>query len=80
MRPQIISIVIAAAQNVSAENDAPLHFRAESRAARFAVKFNRVGTVHPRAVADAVEAREIGRRFRSGDDVIRRHCVIRVRQ
>ena len=45
-----------------------------------AVKFNRVGAVHARAVTNAVEAREVRRSFRGRDDVVSRRGIIRVRQ
>ena len=42
---------------------------------------HRVGVpVHPRAVADAIKAREVRRSFRRGNDVVGRNRVIRVRQ
>ena len=59
LRAQIIRVVIAAAQNVGAQDDSPLHLSAKTRAARPAIKFNRVSAVHSRAIADAVEAREV---------------------
>ena len=42
LRAQVIGIVIAAAQHVGAENDATLHFCAETRTARFGVKLDRI--------------------------------------
>lgn len=56
---QIISIVVTAAQNISAQDNAPLDLGPETGAPRPAVKLARVRPVHPRAVADAVEAGEI---------------------
>ena len=81
LRPQIIRVVIAAAQNVGAENDSALHLRAETRAARLGCKVPPDPFPSTRsAVADAVEPREIRRRLRRRDDVISRDRVIRVRQ
>src|ERR1043166_404846 len=80
LRAQIKRVVVAAAQHVRAEDDTSFHFRAESLPAGLAVKFDRVGAIHTRAVADAVKAREVRGRFGRRDDVVSRRGVFGVRE
>ena len=62
LRAQVIGVVVAAAQHVGAENDAPFHFRAETFLAGPAVMIEQVLRLLARdAVTHAVEARQIGR-------------------
>src|SRR5262249_39584248 len=53
---------------------------AETGAPCLAVEFNRVDSVDPQAIADAVEPREVGAGLGRGDDVISGNRVLRVRQ
>src|SRR6266403_3934910 len=45
LRAQIISVVVTGTQNVSAENDAPFHFRAETFVASTAIKIEHVSWI-----------------------------------
>src|SRR5262249_31578615 len=74
VRAEVVGVVVAGRQRVGAEQDAPLHFRAESRAPRVGVE--RVHVVAPlmtKAVAHAVEARQVRAGFRGRHQVVRRH-------
>ena len=65
LRLQVVGVVVARGEDEGAEQDAPLHLRAEARVARRAVHraevplAARAGRLHAQAVAHAVEAREV---------------------
>ena len=81
LRPEVIGVVVAAAEDVGAEDDAALDFRAEAFLAGPCHNVEQVCRVRrAMAVADAVKAREIRGGFRCGDDVIDADGVFGVRQ
>src|SRR5262249_5212643 len=55
----VVSIVVAAAQNIGAKDDSPFDFRTETRTACVTVKFGGIFAGHACSVTDAVEARQI---------------------
>ena len=71
MRLQVVGVVVAVAQHIGADHDAALHFGAEALRARLLVHVLQVlvlgGAV---AVAHAVVARQVRRRFGRGDHVV----------
>lgn len=67
----VVGIVVAGGEDVGAEDDAAFDLRAEAFFARAAVEIEDVvGLFSAVAVADAVEAGEVGGGFRGGDDVV----------
>src|SRR6516165_4520073 len=57
---QVIRVVIAGAQNVSAKNDSPFHFRTKTLLSRSPVKIENVfGIFSTIPVTNAIEAREV---------------------
>src|SRR5881396_76198 len=81
LRAQIIRIVIAGAQNVSAKNDPAFYFRAETFLSRAAVMIEEISWMFgPMSVAYAIKAGEIRRSLRRCQNVIDCNGVIGVRQ
>ena len=77
LRLQIICVIIARAQHISAQHDAALALRAEAFAACVAIHLGqRAGVRGARSVAHAVIARQVRAGFRRGDDVIAGDGVI----
>src|SRR5205814_4387979 len=77
LRAQIISVVVRRTQNVSAENDAPFHFRAETFLAGAAVMIEQIFWVfRPMSVANAIKARQVCRSLGRGQDVINSDGII----
>src|SRR3954453_20294747 len=73
---QIIGVVVTGAQNVSAKNNAPFHFRSETFLTRAAVKIENVfGIFSTIPVPHAIEASEVRGSFRRSNNVINRDCV-----
>lgn len=70
LRAEVIGVVVTAAEHVGAEDDAAFDFGAEPRAAGEFVHFGRIAAGDAGAVADAVEAGEVGGGFGGSDDVI----------
>src|SRR5262249_17032790 len=71
LRTQIIGVVVTGAQNVSAQNDPPFHFRSETLLTRAAVKIEhafRIFSAIP--VPNAVEASKVRGSFSGGNNVI----------
>ena len=76
MRAQVIGVVITGAQNVSAKNNPPFHFRSETFLTRAAVKIENVFRIFStRPVTHAIEASEVRGSFRGGNNVINRDRV-----
>ena len=81
LRLQVVGIVIACAQRVGAEHDAPFYFRSESIVAAAPVHIRkRAGVAGAVAIAYAIKSRQVGGSFGSRNDVIRGDCVFGVRQ
>ena len=78
---EVVGVVVPAAEDVGAEDDAALDLGAEAFLAGAAVMVEEIGGVlGAMAVADAVEAGEIGGGLGGGEDVIDGHGVIGVRE
>ncbi len=81
MRAQIVGVVVARAEHISAEYDTALHFVAEALTAALGEKGQRVFRLFTAvAVAHAIETGEIGGGFSCGYDIVNRHSQLRVRQ
>ena len=72
--------MVPGAQRVGPQNNPPFDLGAKPGAARLGVRFQHVRPPHPRAIADAVESREIRARLRRRDQIVNRHRIIGVRQ
>ena len=79
---EVERVVVARRERVRAEHDPALHLGPEALAARREVVGDEVAALEPDrvAVAHAVVAREVRRRLRRHDDVVRREAVVGVRQ
>src|SRR4029077_11043318 len=76
LRAQVIGVVITGAQNVSAKDDAPFHFRPETLLTRAAVKIEDIFRIFSTmSVTHAVESSEIRRSLRGGNNVIDRDRI-----
>ena len=81
LRLEVIGVVVAVRQHVGADEDPPLHLGAEALGARLLVHVGQVGVGGGAvAVPDAVEARQVRRRFRRRDHVVHRDRQPDVRQ
>jgi hypothetical protein len=81
LRAKIVRIVIAGAQHVSAENDAAFDFGAKTFfPSPFVMLEQAICIFRAISVPDAVETREIGRRFRRCDHVLNVDRVFGMRQ
>ena len=81
LRAQIVGVVIAAAEHVGAEDDAPFDLGAEPFLARPAIVVEQAGGVlRAMPVPHAVEAGEIRRSLGGGDDVVHADGVLGIRQ
>ena len=79
--PQVVGVVVAGAERVGAEHDAPLRLGAEALLAALGVEL--LQAAHARgavAEADAVVARQVGRGLGGGDEVVGADAVLRVGQ
>ncbi len=77
---QVVGVVVAGAQHVGAEHDAPLHLGAEARAracARYMSPSVLAAVAAREAVAHAVVARQVRARLGRGDQVVDRDGVRR---
>ena len=80
LRLQVVGVVVAGRQHIGADHDAALDLAAEAGGAGLLVHVDDVLARHAQAVADAVIAREVGRRLGRRDDVVGRQRVFGVRQ
>ena len=68
---RVVGVVVAGCEDVGAEDDAALDLGAEALLAGFLIEIKDVSGIGGAvAVADAVEAGQVRRRFRRGDDVV----------
>jgi hypothetical protein len=76
-----VGVVVAVAQHIGADQDAPLGLGAEALGARLLDHVDQVvvlgGAV---AIAHAVEARQVAARLRRGDDVVHRDAELGIGQ
>ena len=72
--------MVAGRQRVGADHDAALHLGPEAGVACGLVHRADVGTVHAQAIADAVEAGQIGGGLGRRDHVVRSQAVAGIRQ
>src|SRR5581483_7154403 len=71
LRAQIIGVVITGTQDVSAKEEAPFYFRAETFRACASVVIEQVFWIFSAiTVTHAIEARQIGRGFSGGENVV----------
>ena len=74
LRLQVIRVVVAVRQHVGADENPTLHLGAEAFGARLPVHVGEIGVRRGAvAVAHAIEARQVRRRFGRRDDVVHRH-------
>ena len=80
LRLSVIRVVISRRERVRPDHDAPRRLLAEAFAARLEENLpERIG-LGARPIADAVEARQVGRGLRGREDVINGQRVLGVRQ
>src|SRR4029453_5579377 len=76
LRAQVIGVVITGAQNVSAKNDSPFHFRSETPLTGATVKIEYVFRIFSTvSVTPAIEASEVRGSFSGGNNVVNRDRV-----
>ena len=80
LRLEIVGIIVARAEGIGAEHDPALDLRPETLAARAAIRLPQRFPRLRQAVADAVVARQVGRRLRRRDQVVDRQRQVGVRQ
>jgi hypothetical protein len=92
LRTQIIRIIIAGAESISAKENAPFDFRAETSASSPGIELqhqvfggrltslDRRRPFDPQSVTHTIKAREVGARFGGSNDVIGRYGVFSVRE
>src|SRR5205085_2025368 len=81
LRAQIIGVVITGTENVSAENNSPFHFRAESFRTRAGVMIKQTAHfLRTMSVAHAIKAREIGRGLCRRQNIVNADGVVRMRK
>src|SRR5689334_11638996 len=81
LRLEVVGVVVTGRQCIGTDHDPALYFRAETFATGTLVQVFQVFRVFA-AIAEtyAIEARQVGGRFRRGDHVVRRNRVLHVRQ
>ena len=75
---QIIGIVITGTENVSAENNSPFYFRAESFPPVERNDQTSCSLSRPMPVPDSIKAREVGRSFRRRQNIVNADGVFRM--
>src|SRR5438093_5570078 len=80
LRAQIVGVVVAGREHVSADHHPPAHFLAETLRARLLVHVDDVAARNAQSVAHAIVAREVRGGFRGRHDVIGRQRVFGMRQ
>ena len=75
-RSPIVFVAVAVRKRVSAQQNPPLDFAPESGGARFFIHLFQGLALDAQAVANAVVARQIARRFGGAQNIIRRHPQI----
>src|SRR5205807_2739401 len=78
---QVVSVIVSRAQRVCTAHDAPFHFCAESEIAGAAVHLRKSARFRStKAVAHAIEPRQVGGSLSCGDNVVRRDRIFRMWQ
>ena len=81
LRVDVVGVVVAVREHVGADQDAALHFGAEAFGAGLLVHVVEIAILRRAvAVAHAVEAREVARRFGRREHVVHRHRKLHVRK